>query len=364
MKTMDEWNKYYDLAKEYLFKNDDLLIPRNYIVHKDNEIYALGEWVASQRRLYSKGALSTIKINMLEQIEMVWNTYDYKWNVFYSFVERHYNKYGNIDFDPNYTFTYKGKKYNPFNWINGQKQLLKNDLLKDYRKHNLEKLGLIKSPCDSKTMRFDAEEFIKEHEELDFFEKEYIHSVYDIKFLSNEEERKLVKNLNKNNKNKLINSLLKYVVLIAEQYTNDYYSLFELIGMGNEYLFDIIDNYQYDYRVNLKSYVNKRLNYFYNNIIKETDDRLDYLGKIDESNNYLDDEKVLIQKEEEKELFKKLKKILSEREYDVICKKTGYGYTPMTSKEISEKSNISTSAVYQAEGNAIKKMKKYKIDKM
>ena len=73
----EEWYRNYELAKAYYEEYGDLLIPRSYTVtYKDGNKIHLGNWVARQRGCYNgtdKVKLKQIQIDMLNNIEMVWD---------------------------------------------------------------------------------------------------------------------------------------------------------------------------------------------------------------------------------------------------------------------------------------------------
>lgn len=65
----ERWNKKYILARNYYFKNNNLLIHIDYV---ENDI-AIGSWIDKQRQKYKNNKLSSEKIKLLEEIGMVWS---------------------------------------------------------------------------------------------------------------------------------------------------------------------------------------------------------------------------------------------------------------------------------------------------
>lgn len=65
----DDWNKYYECAKEYYMENKDLKVPRNYTISN----IKLGTWIYKMRSFYKEKRLMPIKIHKLETISMSWN---------------------------------------------------------------------------------------------------------------------------------------------------------------------------------------------------------------------------------------------------------------------------------------------------
>lgn len=70
--TSNRWEKAYSFAEEYYKEFHNLLVPTDFILHGFN----LGRWISNQRQVF-KGtrtdmALSTIQIQRLEAIGMIW----------------------------------------------------------------------------------------------------------------------------------------------------------------------------------------------------------------------------------------------------------------------------------------------------
>ena len=65
-----QWERVYELAKNYYNENGNLLIPNNYVT---DENFKLGRWISAQRYNYKERKLSEEKILLLEKIGMVWN---------------------------------------------------------------------------------------------------------------------------------------------------------------------------------------------------------------------------------------------------------------------------------------------------
>lgn len=67
-----EWNKNFELAKDFFENNGDIFIFKN---NKNNNI-KLRKWIYRQRDAYKKGKLSQEQIALLESIGMVWDGSD------------------------------------------------------------------------------------------------------------------------------------------------------------------------------------------------------------------------------------------------------------------------------------------------
>lgn len=116
------WNKYnyqwdvmYEEAKAFYKQNGHLIIPTNYIT---NTGLNLGLWISTQRCDYKENKISNNKMNKLNDIEMCWNVYDYRWKENYFLLKKYYNEFGNINIKSD--FEYCGKKLGM--WLNTQRQ--------------------------------------------------------------------------------------------------------------------------------------------------------------------------------------------------------------------------------------------------
>ena len=97
------WEDYYELAKAYYEKNGNLLIPRDFKTINgyefDNNGVKLGSWLANQRNAYfGRGTYakpSEDRIKQLEDIGMIWDVNDSKWERAYELAKAYYEHYGN-----------------------------------------------------------------------------------------------------------------------------------------------------------------------------------------------------------------------------------------------------------------------------
>ena len=87
----NEWENCYKLAKEYYEKNKNLLVPINYEMNN----VKLGVWLSIQRSRKNENTtnrLSCKQIELLNDINMIWNIYDYKWYENYELAKEYYEK--------------------------------------------------------------------------------------------------------------------------------------------------------------------------------------------------------------------------------------------------------------------------------
>jgi len=203
---------------------------------------------------------------------------------------------------------------------------------------------------------------------------EYIKSISNFKPLSLEEEKKnflLYKTTgNEKYRNRIIESNLKYVVKIANQYKKYDIPIIELISEGNEGLFTAIDKFDYE-KANVKiiSYATHWIRYRIRTAVseilkrnaeyKESDNKLSKTET--EFINYYQTHSLLDEEtnkdEEHIRITEQLMVCLDERELKIIKKLFGIGDTEQKSiKEISEEMVLSQERVSQLRDKAILKM--------
>lgn len=97
------WDVMYQLAREYYQENGDLDVPRRYTTAQG---YSLGEWVSSQRKIYSGvkcGKLTDRQIEKLDAIGMRWEDwFSIGWNKYYAALCDYKEQNGNIDIAARY----------------------------------------------------------------------------------------------------------------------------------------------------------------------------------------------------------------------------------------------------------------------
>lgn len=89
-----QWKKMYLLAKKYYKNNGHLLVPKLY---ETIDGFKLGSWISHQRNYYKNNKLSNEQIDLLNEIEMIWDASDKIGTSFseyfiYSILQRAYGK--------------------------------------------------------------------------------------------------------------------------------------------------------------------------------------------------------------------------------------------------------------------------------
>ena len=98
MDKEQQWMLKYNLAKQYYEQNNNLLIPRRFVINGVN----LGDWIQKQRKQYKEETLSQSRINLLNEINMQWKAnptpeeQDREWNKMYSIAQIFLNKHNHL----------------------------------------------------------------------------------------------------------------------------------------------------------------------------------------------------------------------------------------------------------------------------
>ena len=126
--------KKYKLAKEYYKHHGNLEIPQKFKTINGYEFdengIALGIWISTQRDAYKGKKISEEQIKLLENIGMIWNTFDYEWNKNYELAKEYYEHHGNLEI-PHGFKTINGYEkdengeYNLGRWISSQREAYK-----------------------------------------------------------------------------------------------------------------------------------------------------------------------------------------------------------------------------------------------
>ena len=126
-----QWNRSYQMAKEYYEANRHLRIPGTYVT--DDGVH-LGQWIASLRSFRKNGSnqafLNSDRIEQLDAIGMIWDVPDYLWNQYYSAALDYCKAHGNLDVPKGYV-TDDGVRL--YNWLTNVKEAYRNPNKTDYR---------------------------------------------------------------------------------------------------------------------------------------------------------------------------------------------------------------------------------------
>lgn len=123
----DCWMEKYLLAKKYYEKHGNLLIPAKYAEYYNSKECFLGWWIREQRKNYEDAILSTDKINLLNEIEMVWKVRESNidWNKHYLLLKEYKEAYGDTFILNDYVYVDSSERINLYDWLNDQISMLR-----------------------------------------------------------------------------------------------------------------------------------------------------------------------------------------------------------------------------------------------
>lgn len=95
------FNFFYKYAKAYFIEHGHLLISQNFIMKEKDEynkeiVVRLGSWINRMRTSYRKQSLSSIEIERLNDIGMIWDVNEYTFDQNYALAKVYYEKYNNL----------------------------------------------------------------------------------------------------------------------------------------------------------------------------------------------------------------------------------------------------------------------------
>lgn len=209
-----DFSRKYEIARRYYNLHGNLNISARFITADG---VALGKWICKMRvfRRNNSSRLSEEKIRMLDNIGMVWDVTDYRWQIFYQAAQRYYSKYGNLNV-PTYYTDDEGVLLG--RWISAQRMYRKRGAgtLMDWQVNLLDDMQMDWNGIKQNTWQ-------KATEELELYIKEHGTSKVPIKYVTQDgfklgiylsKHRDRYKNAPDTNPRKAW--LIKYKVLISE----------------------------------------------------------------------------------------------------------------------------------------------------
>ena len=92
------WSDAWELAREYYQANGDLLVPDSCVIGG----FDLGKWIAYQRNRKKSGKLAADRAAKLDEIGMVWDVFDARWEIHYRQAKEYYEAHGTLDIPRTY----------------------------------------------------------------------------------------------------------------------------------------------------------------------------------------------------------------------------------------------------------------------
>jgi len=130
------WKRGFARAEAYRKKHGDLMIPFQY---KDEDGFALGQWISVRRQKYLDGELTEEQIGQLESIGMVWDAVSAKWERGYAEAAAYAAQNGSLNVPSQYT-TPDGM--NLGSWLRTQNRLHEQGKLTREQTVRLEAIGM------------------------------------------------------------------------------------------------------------------------------------------------------------------------------------------------------------------------------
>ena len=158
-KFKEQWDETYAIAKAYYDENDSLNGLKDKKLN-DKNIY---QWLRDQIKSYNKGTLSEERTQLLEQIGVVWNKNEARWQEMYDLAKKYYEENGSLVLITD---------INLKNWIQVQRQAYKGKgTYTKLSKQQIEKLESIGIVWDVKEKWFSemyglAKKYYEEHGDL------------------------------------------------------------------------------------------------------------------------------------------------------------------------------------------------------
>lgn len=157
------WMEAYKLAKAYRIQHGNLDVPSTYWTKNGYEevkvkkgVFNLGRWLSKER--YGNVENENYNITdrhreLLNEIDMIWNIHEYRWNKKYSLAKAYYEHYGNLNIPNNY-WTKNGYEETTKNkddrdiinlgqWISDQRTVYNYHWLCQEREEKLNEIGMI-----------------------------------------------------------------------------------------------------------------------------------------------------------------------------------------------------------------------------
>ena len=130
------WNDAWELAREYYKVNGDLLVPDSLKVGETD----LGKWVAYQRSRKKGGRLSAERTARLDEIGMVWDAADARWEQRCAQAKRYFEENGNLNIPAGYRCE---DGFLLGMWVAGQRKAKAENKLTAAQTDALEKIGMV-----------------------------------------------------------------------------------------------------------------------------------------------------------------------------------------------------------------------------
>ena len=130
------WQHGFEVAKKYHDTYGNLMVPGKYV---DPDGYPLGQWIIKTRQQKLNGRLKEERIAQLDEIGMVWNIFDAKWEKAYALAAAYYEENGNLNIPRSYV-TAAGERLGQ--WVVSQQWTYPKGKLTDEQVERLNRIGM------------------------------------------------------------------------------------------------------------------------------------------------------------------------------------------------------------------------------
>lgn len=162
------WERYFSAAKEYYAEHGNLKIPVDFVSKKGLN---LGSWIANLRNYRNNGVRSAYltdeRIDMLDEIGMVWDVFDFLWEENYGACVEYFREHGNLDIPAKYI---AGNGLRLGSWIRTQKSLYKQNKLTQDQISRLENVGMLWTNKFQRSWEngiYEAQKYFERYGDLD-----------------------------------------------------------------------------------------------------------------------------------------------------------------------------------------------------
>ena len=130
------WQHGFEVARKYHDTYGNLMVPGKYV---DPDGYPLGQWIIKTRQQKLNDLLKEERIAQLDELGMVWNIFDAKWETAYALAAAYYEENGNLNIPRSYV-TAAGERLGQ--WVASQQWACPKGKLTDEQVERLNRIGM------------------------------------------------------------------------------------------------------------------------------------------------------------------------------------------------------------------------------
>ena len=130
------WQHGFEVARKYHDTYGNLMVARKYV---DPDGYPLGQWIIKTRQQKLNGRLKEERIAQLDELGMVWNIFDTKWEKAFALAAAYYEENGNLNIPRSYV-TAAGERLGQ--WVASQQWAYPKGKLTDEQVERLSRIGM------------------------------------------------------------------------------------------------------------------------------------------------------------------------------------------------------------------------------